>query len=192
MGGAAPLMTTAATVARANAVVPPRPLVPAVVSATLFLGPCSTKCYCTATMVLAPQELLHYNAFIKAAESFPAFGIVGNTDHRKREIAAFWPKEQGSPPDYCVPSAQCPCAPGKKYYGRGPIQISYYNYRLVGRAIGVDLLHNLDLVATNMVISFKTALWFWMTPQSPKPSCHNVIIGQWTPSAADQGGRPVP
>jgi chitinase len=31
-----------------------------------------------------------------------------------------------------------------------------------------------------------------MTPQSPKPSCHDVMTGQWTPSAADlaAGRRP--
>jgi hypothetical protein len=50
----------------------------------------------------------------------------------------------------------------------------------------VDLLNNPDLVATDPVISFKTALWFWMTPQSPKPSCHDVITGTWNPSEADK------
>ncbi|MCI45353.1 class I chitinase, partial [Trifolium medium] len=53
------------------------------------------------------------------------------------------------------------------------------------RAIGVDLLNNPDLVANDAVISFKTALWFWMTPQSSKPSCHDVITGRWSPSSAD-------
>lgn len=43
-----------------------------------------------------------------------------------------------------------------------------------------------DLVATDPVISFKTAIWFWMTPQSPKPSCHDVITWRWNPSGADQ------
>ncbi|KAM4133756.1 hypothetical protein ACJW30_01G355500 [Castanea mollissima] len=42
-----------------------------------------------------------------------------------------------------------------------------------------------DLVATDPVISFKTAIWFWMTPQGKKPSSHDVIIGKWTPSPAD-------
>ena len=50
---------------------------------------------------------------------------------------------------------------------------------------GWDLLNNPDLVATDPVISFKTAFWFWMTPQSPKPSCHDVITGSWNPSGAD-------
>ena len=46
-------------------------------------------------------------------------------------------------------------------------------------------MNNTDLVATNPVISFKTAIWFWMTPQSPKPSCHDVITERWNPSGAD-------
>ncbi|XP_077246763.1 endochitinase-like [Tasmannia lanceolata] len=159
-----------------------------------------------------------YNAFIAAANAFGSFGTTGDTDTRKREFAAFlaqtshettggWPtapegpyawgycylQEQGSPGDYCVSNAQWPCAAGKKYYGRGPIQISYnYNYGPAGKAIAVDLLSNPDLVATDATVSFKTALWFWTTPQSPKPSCHNVITGQWTPSAADTSAGRLP
>jgi chitinase len=94
---------------------------------------------------------------------------------------------------YCSPSAAWPCATGARYYGRGPIQLSYnYNYGPAGRAIGVDLLARPDLVATDGAIAFKTALWFWMTAQSPKPSCHDVMTGRWTPAAADlaAGRRP--
>ncbi|CAL5049735.1 unnamed protein product [Urochloa decumbens] len=95
--------------------------------------------------------------------------------------------------DYCQPSSQWPCAAGKKYYGRGPIQISYnYNYGPAGQAIGQNLLANPDLVATDPTVSFKTALWFWMTPQSPKPSSHDVITGQWTPCSADQAAGRLP
>ncbi|KAL7207059.1 hypothetical protein ACSBR2_019705 [Camellia fascicularis] len=159
-----------------------------------------------------------YDAFIAAANSFPGFATTGDTATQQREIAAFlaqtshettggWAtapdgpyawgycylREQGNPPDYCVPDAQWPCAPGQQYYGRGPIQISFnYNYGPAGSAIGVDLLNNPDLVATDPVISFKTAIWFWMTPQSPKPSCHDVIDGSWTPSAADQSAGRFP
>lgn len=42
-----------------------------------------------------------------------------------------------------------------------------------------------DLVATNAVMSFEAAIWFWMTPQKNKPSCHDVVIGAWTPTEAD-------
>lgn len=158
-----------------------------------------------------------YDAFISAAKAFPSFGNTGDVAVRKREIAAFFAqtshettggwatapdgpyawgycflKEQ-NPGSYCSPSPTYPCAPGKQYYGRGPIQLSWnYNYGQCGRAIGIDLLNNPDLVATDPVISFKTAIWFWMTPQSPKPSCHDVIIGRWSPSQADRSAGRVP
>ena len=70
--------------------------------------------------------------------------------------------------------------------------ISNYNYGQAGNAIGADLINNPDLVATDPTISFKTAIWFWMTPQANKPSSHNVIIGSWTPSAADTSASRVP
>jgi chitinase len=73
-------------------------------------------------------------------------------------------------------------------------QLSWnYNYGQAGEALGVDLLNNPDLVASDTKISFETALWFWMTPQSPnKPSCHAVMTGQWSPSAADLAAERVP
>ncbi|KAI9071287.1 hypothetical protein K1719_046745 [Acacia pycnantha] len=158
-----------------------------------------------------------YDAFIQAAESFPAFASTGDNATNRREAAAFlgqtshetnggWLKppdvpyswgycfiEQHDRSTYCAPNDQYPCAPGKRYYGRGPIQLKWnYNYGQAGTALGVDLLNNPDLVATDPVLSFKVALWFWMTPQSPKPSCHDVITGRWTPSAADVAAGRLP
>ncbi|KAL6134690.1 hypothetical protein ACLB2K_066918 [Fragaria x ananassa] len=95
--------------------------------------------------------------------------------------------KEKNPGSYCATDPNYPCAAGKQYYGRGPIQLSWnYNYGLCGKAIGANLLNNPDLVATDPVISFKTAFWLWMTPQSPKPSCHDVITGRWNPSGADK------
>ncbi|XP_021743665.1 basic endochitinase-like [Chenopodium quinoa] len=157
-----------------------------------------------------------YNAFIAAARSFNGFGTTGDVTTRKRELAAFFAqtshettggwatapdgpyswgycflREQGNPPAYCDPGSPCPA--GKMYYGRGPIQLTHnYNYDLAGKAIKADLINNPDLVATDATISFKTAVWFWMTAQGNKPSCHNVIVGGWNPSAADQAAGRVP
>ena len=59
---------------------------------------------------------------------------------------------------------------GQKYYGRGPLQISWnYNYGPAGRSIGFNGLSNPGIVATNVDISFKTALWFWMN------NVHSVV-----------------
>nr|AAA34214.1 chitinase [Ulmus americana]AAY82487.1 chitinase [Ulmus americana] len=162
-----------------------------------------------------------YDAFISGlSKAFPCnLRTTGDDITRKREIAAFlgqtshettggWASAPRGPItlggycynrepktlllDYCSFSPTWPCASGKRYFGRGPIQLSWnYNYGQCGRRIGANLLNNPDLVATDPVISFKTALWFWMTPQSPKPSCHDVITGRWSPSGTDQSAGRV-
>src|ERR1022692_815084 len=75
---------------------------------------------------------------------------------------------------------------GKSYHGRGPMQLSYaYNYGLAGEELSLPLLQEPELVSTNGVIAFKTALWFWMRDQKPKPSCHSVMCGKWEPTEDD-------
>lgn len=85
-------------------------------------------------------------------------------------------------------NTQYPPAPGKSYHGRGPIQLSYnYNYGQASEFIFGDknvLLANPEKVIQDGVIAFETGIWFWMTQQYPKPSCHEVMIpGKWTPTA---------
>nr|GMC59819.1 chitinase [Ipomoea batatas] len=158
-----------------------------------------------------------YDAFIAAAKSFGEFATTGDLDTRKREVAAFlgqtshettggWDDapdgryawgycflQEGGDDPYCNVTQEWSCAPGKKYFGRGPIQISYnYNYGQAGKALGYDLINNPDLVATDPTVSFKTAFWFWMTPQGAKPSCHDVITGKWSPSPSDTAAGRVP
>ena len=95
--------------------------------------------------------------------------------------------EGGGCTGYCDPNnAQYPCAPGKTYHGRGPIQLSWnYNYGPAGEAIGEPLLAQPELVTSDGAIAFRTGLWFWMTAQAPKPSAHDVMAGVWQPSADD-------
>ena len=100
--------------------------------------------------------------------------------------------ESGACTQYCdATNTEYPCKPGKTYHGRGPIQLSWnYNYGLLGKTLGLDLLNNPDLVTSNGDIAFETALWFWMTTQLPKPSAHDAILGNWQPSSTDlQAGR---
>lgn len=83
-----------------------------------------------------------------------------------------------------------PAVKGQKYYGRGPLQLSYNgNYGFASTCIFGDkniLLANPDQVSQDAVVAFKTAIYFWMTPQALKPSAHAVLTGSWKPSAADQ------
>lgn len=96
--------------------------------------------------------------------------------------------ENNGCPQYCdVGNVAYPCAPGVTYHGRGAIQLSWnYNYGQAGDALGVDILGNPDLVKDDSTLAIQTALWFWMTEQLPKPSAHDVMVGNWAPSAEDQ------
>ncbi|BBN09525.1 basic endochitinase B [Marchantia polymorpha subsp. ruderalis] len=140
-----------------------------------------------------------YQNMMTAAASFPAFGTTGDCNTRKKEVAAFFAQitqetaglfyvEEINKADYCQASATYPCAAGKQYFGRGPMQLSWnYNYKQCGDspAVNLNLVNNPDLVAQSGVTAFKAAFWFWMTPQSPKPACHAVMTGGWTPSSSD-------
>lgn len=79
-----------------------------------------------------------------------------------------------------------PGVPGKRYYGRGPIMLSWnFNYGLFSSIIYADknvLLKNPEIVAADGKIGFMTAILFWMTPQFPKPSAHDVIVNKWKPT----------
>jgi len=101
-----------------------------------------------------------------------------------------------------------PCATGAQgkwhrgcYYGRGAIQISYnYNYGLFNRFLQqqgikhngkpIDVLENPNLIMTKAdpPLSVLASLWFYMTPQSPKPSMHDIVIGNWVSPDKDYSG----
>ncbi|GAQ81831.1 chitinase [Klebsormidium nitens] len=159
-----------------------------------------------------------YDAFVTAASAFSGFGTSSASPTiNKQEIAAFmgqishettggWASapdgpyswglcfdEEATSVPYCAASADYPCAPGLSYHGRGPIQLSWnYNYIPTGRAIGFDGLNSPGAVLADPVTAWKTAIYFWMTPAGNKPSCHAVMTGGWTPSAADAAANRVP
>lgn len=70
----------------------------------------------------------------------------------------------GAAGDYCDESnTEWVCNPQKKYFGRGPIQLSWnFNYGPAGRSLGFDGLNSPESVGSDPVLSFKTALWYWM------------------------------
>ncbi|XP_047330743.1 endochitinase EP3-like [Impatiens glandulifera] len=117
------------------------------------------------------------SAFLNALGSYPKFGTDGSVDDSLREIAAFFAhvthetghfcyieEIEGISEDYCDESnTDYPCVPGLGYYGRGPIQLTWnFNYGPAGNSVGFDGLANPGLVASDVTVSFKTALWYWM------------------------------
>ncbi|GHJ98738.1 hypothetical protein SY2F82_05360 [Streptomyces sp. Y2F8-2] len=124
-----------------------------------------------------------YDALANATGAYPAFAHTGNDRDRKLEAAAFlanvghetgglrYIKEQNTAnwPTYCDTTRPYGCPAGQAaYYGRGPLQLSWnFNYKAAGDALGIDLLHQPDLVATDGQVSWKTALWYWNTQSGP-------------------------
>lgn len=63
-----------------------------------------------------------------------------------------------------------------------------YNYGPFSKVIYGDvtvLLNNPDLVAQEGWLAVSSAIWFYTTPQSPKPSMHDVVAGFWKPNSND-------
>merc|ERR1712164_197455 len=53
----------------------------------------------------------------------------------------------------------------------------------------LDLLADPDRITADPKLAFATAIYFWMTPRENKPSCHDVMVDKWTPSAVDLVGN---
>ncbi|VDM44825.1 unnamed protein product [Toxocara canis] len=108
---------------------------------------------------------------------------------------------------YCISSPELdywyPCNRSEKttnnyftdcFFGRGAFQISYnFNYGqfqewLLSKGIMIDLLAQPNLIMTNMdpPLAMLASLWFYMTPQPPKPAMHNIILGTWNPGPVNQ------
>jgi predicted chitinase len=137
-----------------------------------------------------PSRIAFYNyqGLIAALSAYPAFATAGGDTVKRQEAAAFLANidhESGGLRyvreintanwnSYCS-SGNCG---GRQYYGRGPTQLSWdYNYRAAGDALGIDLLGNPDLVATDSAIAWKTAIWFWMTQRSAAPRTpHEAMV----------------
>jgi len=145
------------------------------------------------------------------------FCTEGSAQMRKKELAAFFAHiahetrhgenekyndglmlihESNTALPYIADNDAYPAVAGKKYYGRGPMQLSYNgNYGYASDCIFGNknvLLNNPELIETDPVVAFETAIYFWMTPQTYKPSAHDVMTGKWRPNAADNAAGRTP
>jgi predicted chitinase len=136
-----------------------------------------------------------YSGLTTAMDSFPAFAAAGSDTVRKQEAAAFLANvhhetgglvhivEQNTAnyPHYCDWSQPYGCPAGQAaYYGRGPIQLSWnFNYKAAGDHLGINLLNDPWQVQNNAAVSWKTALWYWMTQNGPGTMTpHNAMVNQ--------------
>ena len=166
------------------------------------------------------KDFYSFNSFVKAARYFPEFLSGNETSQKRelaaflaniaQETSGGWDEAPGgyfkwglyflketsaTKNDYAdYTKKNYPPVKGKSYYGRGPKQLSWnYNYGQFSEAwFGTkdSLLQHPEWVEQNAVLAFASAIWFWMTPQYPKPSCHEIMTGKWKPNDMDiQKGR---
>ena len=87
-------------------------------------------------------------------------------------------------------------SPHVSYHGRGIKQLSWnYNYKFFSSFIYDDasiLLNEPQRVVHDGKLLMQSAVWFWMTPQHPKPSCHDIMAGVWEPTAEDIAANRLP
>jgi predicted chitinase len=77
----------------------------------------------------------------------------------------------GCGPHYAESWCEIQGNPDKLYYGRGWLQLSWpCNYYAAGKALGVDLLNNPDLVEQEQDLAAKAALWFYKRNQIDGPA----------------------
>lgn len=79
-----------------------------------------------------------------------------------------------------------PCVAGEGYFGRGAKQLSYhFNYGMFSEVMydgnANQLLQDPGLVADSW-LNLASAIWFFLTPQAPKPAMLHVIDRTWSPS----------
>lgn len=167
-------------------------------------------------------DFYSFSSFKKASEAFPGFLSGSDETEEKRELAAFlaniaqetsggWQNAPGGYFKYglyfreeldksnsYVDTSNRKYLPvtGKYYFGRGPKQLTWnYNYGQFSEAwFGTkdSLLMNPEWLSENPVLSFASAIWFWMTSQPPKPSCHDIMVGKWIPTEDDIRNNRLP
>jgi predicted chitinase len=134
------------------------------------------------------NSIYSYAGLVQAAAVYSAFATTGSSDDAKREVAGFLANvahetgglvyvDEIAQAVYCQPSADCPCASGQEYFGRGALQLSWnYNYCAAGQALGQNLQANPGLVSTTPALAWGTGVWFWMTSTGANgTTCHNGI-----------------
>ncbi|OQV16395.1 putative Acidic endochitinase SP2 [Hypsibius exemplaris] len=88
-------------------------------------------------------------------------------------------------------------APGKRYYGRGYLQLSWvYNYKAASQALYKDdrLVKDPDQVATKDDVAWDTAFWYWSANVHSAPGVSEGKFGATTKAingALECGGAAV-
>jgi len=82
-----------------------------------------------------------------------------------------------------------PCGEGQGYFGRGAKQLSYhFNYGAFSEVMfdgNASILLNEPAKVADSWLNLASAVWFFLTPQAPKPAMLHVIDRTWVPSKTE-------
>jgi chitinase len=110
---------------------------------------------------------------------YSKFASSGDVTADKREVAAFFAHVAWETGNLVFTDQQQKDPATGMYWGRGPLQLTWdYNYKACGSAIGQPLLAQPDLVSRDSVVTWETALWFWLYDDSGKGFTSHTAIGR--------------
>jgi len=93
-------------------------------------------------------QVSHESDYLKATREYCSLPEYGSTCLEHYDHGSWCPDVQP--------------APGKHYYGRGFMQLTWNcNYNEAGKGLGRNLLADPDQVETSDQVAWETALWFW-------------------------------
>jgi hypothetical protein len=109
---------------------------------------------------------------------YARFANSGDATSDKREVAAFFAHVAWETGNLVFTDQQSKDPATGMYWGRGPLQLTWdYNYNACGVAIGQPLLAQPDLVSKDPVVTWESALWFWLSNDSGKGfTSHDAIL----------------
>jgi len=109
---------------------------------------------------------------------YARFANSGDATADKREVAAFFAHVAWETGNLVFTDQQSKDPATGMYWGRGPLQLTWdYNYNACGVAIGQPLLAQPDLVSKDSVVTWESALWFWLFNDSGKGfTSHDAIL----------------
>jgi chitinase len=110
---------------------------------------------------------------------YSKFASSGDLTADKREVAAFFAHVAWETGNLVYTDQQQKDPATGMYWGRGPLQLTWnYNYMACGNAIGQPLLAQPDLVSKDPIVTWETALWFWLYNDSGKGFTSHTAIGR--------------
>lgn len=210
---ASPPLAAAPAVSPAAVPQPQQPAAASPSPATPFVAPSSTSPSLSAFSGAASSTVMTKDEFAKAVAALGNAGAASKADAfmaalpdakitTKREAAMFLAQMAHESLNLkaveeiaCTPEeskkAACDASyplqkggvPGKHYYGRGYIQLTWdYNYQDASRDLFGDdrLLKDPDQVAKDDSIAWRTAAWFWGKKVHPNPDVQAGKLGAAT------------